>query len=859
MFKISIKSIFAYKTRLILTVMSIVLSVGFVAASFIFSDSIRNTFEGIFDEIFKVDATVRPVTEEDGGRPFDTESVGFDESTLDELSVLPGVESSEPFVNSDILLFDTEGELVISQGPPTFGVSWGENPATNPLSIREGDGVAPTSAGEVALDALTVENLGFAIGDTVKIQATDVPEDFTLVGISTFGDQDSLAGATIAAFSFEEAQRFLNLEGQVTEISFIAEDGVSPEQLRDTLAANINEELEAVTGDQQNAEQIADINEGLSFITIALLAFAAVAIFVGAFIIQNTFRIIVAQRAKELALLRAVGASKGQVTRMVLIEAMVVGAVSSGLGIVAGIGLAKLLEFILETLGFGLPSGDLQVNLQTIIVSLAVGIIVTELSAFVPARRASKVSPVAAIRGQVDVAKKKSLQKRFIAGIVVLAIGAGFMWFGLFMDPPFNRLIAVGGGAAVSFLGVSVLSPLLVQPFIYIFSFPARALGLLAGSLAARNTKRSPRRTAATASALMIGVALVAFVGIFANSVKGTIDDIISDNFRSDLILSSKQPQMDPARAVGISKQFVSDVEEVEGIDFVSPAYSAFPVRYDGSQDSDFLFAIDPETFDRSLDVGVDENRFNGLTEPNTVYVNQDHLSENLERAIGDTVNVVVPNGNTEDLEIVGTFSEPFDSDFLVSLSTYEALLDPDEFTNAFVSYEEGVDEETVRAAVAEVEEAHPASRAQSASELAEEIEGQIDMILSLFWGLLGMAIIIAVLGITNTLSLSISERTREIGMTRAIGMTRLQIVKQVMYESVYLALFGAILGLGMGIFFAWAILKALEDEGFTGFVLPWGQLAVYVGLAVIASLFAALIPSIRAARTNVLEAINYE
>ena len=862
MFKVALKSLLGYKRRLVLTLFSIVLSVGFVAASFIFSDSIRSTFTSLFEDVFNVDVSVRTIEEDIGfGSSFGQDSASLPESIVDDINAVEGVAVAAPTVIGSAVVLDNDGEVITTQGPPILGFSWLTEPTLSPINIQEGNGRAPEGPGEVVLDANTIRNFDFSVGDNLQLEGPEGVEEFELVGAASFGEEDSLAGAILVLFEFEEAQRMFDLDGRVSIVDINAVEGVSQEELRSRISEVLPEGVEAVTGDQQTAEQIDDINEGLGFITTFLLVFAAVAVFVGAFIIQNTFRIILSQRSKELALLRAVGATKKQVVAMVAVEALIVSIAASLLGVLAGLGLAKMLSFGLEQGGFGLPEGPLRLLPRTFIVSIIVGVVVTLFSALVPARRASKVSPVEAIRGQVDVGKRKPLVVRFILGAILSIIGAIAIWYGLFGDPPFNRLYAVGVGVPSMFLGVSIMSPLLVRPFAAIFGYPLRKLFKVTGSLAAGNIVRSPRRTASTASALMIGVALVTLVGIFAGSIKGTIDDVITESFPADLTFQNVAGQRGPLPESGVSFRFTQDLSALPETDEISPIYAdlaLYQFNDQEDQDRDFLYGVDPATFNSVLSLEPDDGNYDKLNQEDSVYVNAARL-ESIEAQLGDNLDITLSNGQDVQFTVVGTYEEQFDSDYLISLNNYERYIEPSEYSIVFANYADGFDEANDRAAVDELAANFPSIEVQNAGELVEDAKMQIDQILSLIWGLLAMTVLIAILGIANTLTLSITERTREIGLLRAVGMTRRQVRRTIRLESALLALFGTTIGIAMGIFFAWVILKALEDEGLSSFVVSPSQIAIYVVVALLAAFLASLIPSWRASKTSVLEAINYE
>lgn len=432
MFKVALKSLLGHKLRMLLTAFSIIIGVSFVAGSYIFTDSMNKTFDGIFENVYgSIDVTVRPKQADFAAGSTVSK---MPSNVIDEIKKLPEVKDIEGQIGGSAQLVKLDGTPIGGNGPPTLGFSWNEVPALNALRIKDGNGRAPTADGEVVIDANTAEVNNFKIGDEVQVQAFGPVQKFTIVGISTFGDTNSLAGATLAAFSFDQASKLFGYNNEFAEISMTAQDGVSSEQLKSKVETVIPGGLEAVTGEQQSSEQLDQLNEGLGFVTTALLAFAAVSIFVGSFIIQNTFRIIISQRSKELALLRAIGASRSQVIRMVLYEAFLIALLSSALGVLAGIGVSSTLRAAANGAGLGLPSGDLIIAARTVYVSFIVGIGVTLVSALAPAFKASRISPVEAMR-DIEMSRPiESLRKRALIGLLVSAVGAGAMAIGLFRD-----------------------------------------------------------------------------------------------------------------------------------------------------------------------------------------------------------------------------------------------------------------------------------------------------------------------------------------------------------------------------------------------------------------------------------------
>ncbi len=856
MFKVAIKSLRSHKLRLVLTMFSIVLGVSFVAGTYIFTDSINNTFTNLFDDVFAgIDVTVRGKEIEDDSfaAPGTSQVPTLDESIVSKIRTIDGVRIASPEVANFVTVIGKDGEALGAGGfggPPTFAFSWTEFPELNVLLIKEGNGREPTGPGEVVVDVNTAKNEEFVVGDTVRIQANGAVEDFELVGLVSFGEADSLAGATITSYELSEAQRFLDLEGQITGVNIKAVDGVLPEALRDTLVAQLGDGIEAVTGDQQTQENQAEINEGLGFINTALLAFAGVAIFVGAYIIQNTFRIIVAQRSKELALLRAVGATRMQVIRMVLYEAFFVSILASVIGIVVGVFISYAIRNLANSVGLGLADGELTVLPRTIIVAMLVGIIVTMLSALMPAVRASRVTPVEALRDNESSAKQKSLFRRGVVSFVIIMVGTALLIFGLNGDIA-NPIYYVGGGVFLMFVGVSSFAPILTAPFANTVGWPFAKLRGVSGQIALRNTKRTPRRTASTAAALMIGVSLVALVSIFANSIKATVDETIAETLPSDITFYA------PDFVSGVSSDLTSRLREIPEIGVVSRTNYVFGAKIDGLSETGI--GIEPDSFNAVVALSVNDNALDRL-QGNTVVVRTVFLEEQ-GWSVGDLVDLQLSLNDTRQVEIIGTFEETFDSTYIFNREIYLEQLDrlPKD-TVVYANYADGVSADEGRPLVDElIKEEFPASTAQSASELVEQTKEQIDGLLGLFWGLLGFAIIIAVLGIANTLALSIAERTRELGLLRAVGMTRRQIRTMVRAESVMISLFGATLGVLMGTFFAWAILRALASEGLTAFEIPVGQIIAYFVLAAIAGVFASIWPAYRASKVDILDAIKFE
>lgn len=836
MLKTALRSLQANKLRFGLTALSVVMGVAFVAGSFVFTDTIQARFDTLFDDVYAgVDATVR--IDETA-----TVETSFDESYLTEVRAVPGVDRAEGSVSGFAQILDRNGETLGGIGSPTLGFSWVADPALNVLQIGDGDERAPVGRGEVVIDKYTAEANGFAVGDTIQVLTEQGVGSYQLVGVAAFGTEDNLAGATIAAFDLDEAQRLFGLEGRLDTIDVVAADDVAESELLADLATVIPTGTEVVTGQQQTQEQLDDVTAGLGFLNVALLAFAGISVFVGAFVISNTFRITVAQRIRELGLLRAVGATTSQVNRLVLIEAAVLAVLASALGVLAGIGVAELVRVGLDAVGIALPDGPLRVEPRTVIVGFTVGVGVTLVAAILPARRAASVSPVAAIAAVDTRTPRKSLRNRAIVGSLLSLAGAGALVGGLTVENGAS-LALVGGGAAVVFFGISTLAPLIAGPVARVISSPFRSI---TGKLARENTVRAPRRTASTASALMIGVTLVALVSVFAASIQVSISDTMESASPFDLIVNSPDPL-----ASEVTDTALANLQASPEFDVVSPVTFGW-YSIEGA-DLD-VAAVDPATLSRVWN-GAPSIDFADMGDGLMVYVD---VMEDNGWAVGDVVDVEYVAG-TVPTEIVGTFETSLLANTLVSHEVYGRNVGHGPASMATIRLTEGASLEAGKAAAEADLAGFPNLQVMTRSESIESAGAQIDQLVSLFSGLLGLALIIAVLGIANTLALSIVERTREIGLLRAVGMSRRQVRSMVRIEASVTAVFGALLGVAMGTGLGSAIVRSLEDDGLGSFAIPFGQLGIWVALAALAGVIAAIGPARKASRLDILRAISYQ
>jgi putative ABC transport system permease protein len=839
-----LKGILAHKLRLFLTAFAVVLGVSFVAGTFVLTDTINHTFDTLFKTINAgVDVSVRAASGFGQDTSADTARDTVKAPVLDIVKRVPGVAAAEGAVSGYAQLVDKSGKAITTTGAPTLGVSWTTDRALSALRLRSGR--EPRKDGEVVVDAGTAKAHKIAVGDQVKVLFQGPAESFTVVGITGFGSADNLAGATLAAFDVATAQRVLDKPGAFDAIDVRAASGVSTADLRDRVAAAVPKGVEVVTGQQVADEGAKSVQQALSFFGTALLVFAGISLFVGGFIILNTFSILVAQRTRELALLRALGASRRQVMMSVIAEAGVVGLFASVVGLGLGVLVAIGLQSLLKAFGIDLPSSGTQILPRTVIVSLVVGLVVTVLSSIAPARRASRIPPMAALSG-AGVEQGGSLRRRAIAGAVVTGLGAVAMLRGLFGGGS-GALPLLGLGAAIVFIGVALLSPLAAGPLARVIGSPFPRIAGIAGTLGRQNAMRNPRRTAATAAALTVGLALVATVSVLAASIKSSAADVVDKYLAADYIISTKQftPTISTDLAARLGKQ-----PELAAVS----ALQTGEWRFQGS--TRMLYAGDPATLGKVLKLDVTSGDVGALARGDVLVDETEAKDKHLK--IGDVLPMTFARTGTQELHVGGTYAKnQLLGAYLVSTATYNAnFTDRLDFV-VLAKAAAGVTPAASRAAVERVTKDFPNVDLRDQAEFKKQQEMQVNQALGLVSALLALSIIIALFGIVNTLALSVFERTRELGLLRAVGMARRQVRSMIRGESVIIAVLGAVLGLGVGVLFGWAIVSGLNDQGITHVVVPGGQLVVYVILAAIAGVVAAVFPARRAARLDVLAAIS--
>ncbi|MDC2966378.1 ABC transporter permease [Acidimicrobiaceae bacterium] len=863
LFLIAWKNLKTYPVRIFLTTSSIILGVAVIIASNIFSESNKSAFDNLFSGIYEgVDLVVQPIQEDfaqgfsgDGGQgPISFEVKKIPDNKIQEITDLPSVKAAWGEVlgfAQFIKIVDGETVLISNGFAPTFGAAWDTNPYAQQWSLTEGE--PPTNRKEVVMDVLTAENHNFSVGDRVTVLAGATPASFTIVGIAEFANVGAPGGATFALFEFRTAQALLDSKGEVDLINVVIENNFDINNVKNDITNLDSENLNVINAQEAAAEQADSIKQGLDFFNTILNVFAGIAIFVGAFIIQNTFRILLLQRTKELSLLRALGTSKRQIYRLVISESLFMSIIGSGLGIALGIGLAVAVKEGLQYFEFGLPDGPLVLTTEAAVVGLVIGITVTIFSSLLPARKASQVSPMEAIRDSVSTPQRKSLLVRLLFGSLISVVGFGVL-FGVLYDfldvPTLSSLQQVGLGAGVIFIGISVITPSITKPFVFFFDKIYNLLFGILGKLATENSKRTPRRTASTASALMIGLTLISLANVITTSFKAQAESLISEVILADYQVSAANVFASPGIPTGLSDELLQ-LDEVTKLSRTRATVVGFNDR------PLILGAVDETVFDLVKTDDISGERKDFLGENAIGILKQ--TAEREELFVGDEVVLTIP----EEGERSFTVSYIFDwttqppAEFFVLLENNSFFADESLDTELYFNVDKKTPEleEKINAIVDE----YPGVEIRDEDGLVEEANNQIQLLLNVIYGFLSISIFVALFGITNTLSLSVFERTREIGLMRAIGTYRKQIRRMIFIESSIISIFGAALGTSLGIFFAWSLIQTLADEGFTVFAVSVPQTALWIGISIIAGVIAAILPAIRASRQNILEAISYE
>ena len=844
MLKLSLKGSWIHRRRLVGTVLAIFLGVAFLSGTLSLGDTLERNFESLFTNASSgTDTVIRRDTKIDAEVP--TERGLFDESLLAQVRAVDGVATAVPSIQGFGRLLGKDGEPLGGNGPPTFAGNWIDDTELNPY--RLGQGREPRAANEVVINKGAAEDGNLKLGDTTTLQ-TPEPLEVTIVGIATFGSEAGLGSVTFAALTLESAQaNVIKAPGQVTSILVRAEPGVSERELTRRVDAVLPDGIEAISAKALVTEGVNDINaDFLDVLRTILVAFAGIALLVATFSIYNTFSIIVAQRTRESALMRAVGATRRQILTSTIVEALAVGIVASVAGLFGGLGIATLLKVLFSTLGPGtLPAGGLAFETRTVILALAVGIFVTLIAAIAPAVRASRVPPLAAIR-DVSVERLGGARARAVVGGALLGLGIVVVVGSIAADLTF---LFTALGALLTIVGVVVSGPVVARSAARIIGTPiARARGI-AGTLARQNAMRSPRRTAATASALMVGVAVVALFTVFASSLKASVDETVSGSLKADLVVSSGgfDSQLSPGLATETAA--LPEVDSAVGL-------GVGGVVLDG--ESEQITVANVGALGRVLEIDVARGSLGNLA-PNELAVDQDTAKDNGWR-LGSTVPVTFVDGQSAEFAVGAVYeSDEFLGSYVMRRVSWEPHAVQDVDSVLLISLRDGVSDAAGTRAVTTVADEFGAPDVETRAEYIEQIASRIDTMLGLVYVMLFLAVLIALMGIANTLSLSIYERTRELGLLRAVGETRSQLRSMVRWESVIIAVFGTIGGLVLGLFLGWAFFQAAATDDLGTFAAPIGQLLIVLIVGAIAGVLAGIRPARRAARLNVLTAIASE
>lgn len=844
MVALTLRGLAARKVRTALTAFAVFLGIALISGTYILTDTINASFDSIFQAATEgVDARVTPkeTISQDGSPP------AFPASVLTTAQGVAGVKRAAGGVFDVAAVLKKNGKR-LSTGAPTF-VTGVQHAPFDPFRYTEGH--PPRNDGEIALDVAGARKGGYALGDRVAVVGAGPKQTYTLVGVARFGSVDSLAGASVAIMTLPQAQRVLDKVGRYDGVDIQVEPGTSPAAVVKRLQVALPQTVTVRTGTQEADAQAQDTKSAFSFLTTLLLVFAGIALFVGGFMIFNTFSITTAQRTREFALLRTLGASRRQVLGSVVGEAALIGLIASTLGLLAGIGIAPALKALFKAFGADLPAQGTVLLTRTIVVSLVVGTVLTIVASLAPALRATRIPPVAALHEGAVLPRGRLARLRTPLAMVITGLGVALLILGLVGS---GGIALVGAGAAVVFIGVAMLSPYVVRPLAGLIGGVMERLRGVTGRLARENATRNPGRTASTAAALMIGLALVTFVSIFAAGVKASVDDAVKKGFTGAFVIRNT----DGFSPIG--PQVARDIRTVAGVGAVAEARNVkAKIAGAGTKTVSGVDTLTiPQLFTFDWIKGSDATlRALG---PADATVSK-KFAEDKNIGPGDVLKITTAQGRRLDLTVRGVYGDDTQllSDVTVTLPTIQRGFGVTQDQVAFVGLAAGASAPAVQKRITRLLDAdYPTAEALTKQEFTDSIAGQINQLLGFFYVLLSLSVIVSLFGIVNTLALSIYERTRELGLLRAIGMSRRQVRTIVRYEAVITALIGAVLGLLLGVFFAAVMTPALKDEGFR-FVLPVGTLIVLLVLAALAGVLAAISPARRASKLDVLDALAYE
>jgi len=850
MIRLSLRDLWSRKLRTVLTMLAIVLGVAMIAGTYVITDQINNGFRTIFEKAaVGIDVNITHKAAFSGGDLYGPGGT-LPVTMLDQVKAVSGVADAAGIVEASGAV-EVNGKLVTTGGAPTLVYS------AAPFRFSQSKfvaGAAPSRSGTVAINAKLATDKHLQVGDTIGLETKQGVQQVEIAGVFDFGSSTSIGGATIVQTTVADAQRWYGLEGQYSTIAVAAQPGVTP----DTLARRLKAALPAYAQVKTSAQSVADSTKAVSdaignVLRTILLAFGGVAVIVGAFIIFNAFSITVAQRIREFAMLRSLGATRRQVLASVIGEAGALGLVASLLGIAAGMGIAKGINALFKAVGADIPTSGIALAPRTIVVSLVVGVGVALLAALAPALRATRVPPVAALHEGATLPPSVVSRYSPIIAAVAALVGAAALAAGMFVHGPTStRLLEMALGAVLIFVAVAMVAKHVVRPLASVIGWPAARFAGSSGQLARENATRNPARTAATAAALMIGLAVVVFVAVFAQGFKTSFVSAVDRSVNAAIVVSGQSGGTVPGAAL-------ATVRAVPAVDRAAGIYAATAQINGGSTAS--MVGVDPVAFGPLWHFhwlrGGSDALLGGLTADEALVEEQFAGKYGLSK--GKSFTALGQTGVRQRFTVVGEYRDPtLLTGFTVAQSAFDKLVPATQGDPLYIIATTSADPAQAKAAVAAALKTFPTATVQTKSEYTASLKKQVDQLLTLIYALLAVSVIISVFGIVNTLVLSVYERTREIGMLRAIGTTRRQMRRIVRYESVITSIIGGILGTVLGVLFAYVVSSRLASQGIT-FSVPWSQLVVFLVVAAFVGVIAAVLPARRAARVNILDAIHYE
>ena len=856
--RVALKGLSFRKVRALLTALAVVLGVAMVSGTYVLTDSIQRAFDGIFTGSYQDTSAVIS-----GKQVVEFSTTGkatVPESLLGRVRGVEGVQQAEGAIfdlqseGNTVKLYNDKGEAAGNGQAPSFGFGFdGGADRFNPLQLVDGEWAAGGS--HVVIDQGTAEDQGWAIGDRIRAAAEGPAREFTVSGIARLGDVQSLGGATLAVFDLSTAQQLLNKEGELDTIFLASDEGVTPEQLTANIEPLLPASAQVRTGDQQASADSSGISEGVDFIRYFLLAFAAIALAVGSFVIYNTLTITLAQRVREFATLRTLGASRKQIMRSVLLEGFVLGVLASVLGLFGGVALAKGLSAVFDAMDLSMPQAGLVLATRTIIVSLVLGVGITMLATIIPARRAMAIPPIAAVREGATLPPGRLTRHRWLPPVSAVVAIVLLVWGGVGGLDTGSSLLVTALGCLFMFVAFWLVSSRLVVPIAAAVGRPSERIAGAAGRLALRNSQRNPVRTARTAAALMIGLALVTLVATLGAGMRGTAEDSLDSIVDADYVLTSENGYSTFPAAAGEALRAVNGVEVASSVRSDNALAFGEEIGVMGmDRNSD-------KTFNAFLVEGSEVTP-GALTGDGAIV--RESFAEKHDLAIGDEFQITTAAGTPIELTVASLQAprsidklEPLLAKVAIRQEKFDEVFPRPRNLFSFVEIDGDATPQNT-AALGSALRGFPELALATEAGWVEERASDLDMVLNLFYVLLALSVIVSLFGMVNTLILSVFERTRELGMLRAVGMTRRQVRRMVRQESVITALIGAAVGLPLGMLLAALVSNALADEGI-GFQVPWIQLVVFTVIAVMAGVLAAIVPARRAAKLNVLRALQYE